>query len=100
MDDRYGMDGVPIQPLAASLAAMPHVQTTQSAQRAAQIRREQNRVKVSSIDQDTLERQVESTDAVEGVHDKPEEHPSRQPRRPHQKHGDDSEEPPHIDLTA
>ncbi len=94
------MDGMPIQPLAGALAATPQAQATQSAQRTAQIRRQQNRLKVSSIDQDTLERQVESADAVEAVHDKPEEHPSnKRNRHPPRKDGD-KDEPPHIDLTA
>jgi hypothetical protein len=95
------MDGVPIQPLVSALAATTHVQAAQSAQRAAEIRRAQNRVKVSSIDQDTLERQVESSDAIEGVHDKPDEHPSgRRQRRSKNTPEPDEDEPPHIDLTA
>lgn len=91
---------MPIQPLASAIAATPHAQVNQAAQRAAQIRREQSRLKVSSIDQDTLERQVESTDAVEGVHDHPDQQSSgrRDQKPPHKR--SDKDEPPHIDLTA
>lgn len=91
---------MPIQPLANAIAATPHAQASQSAQRAAQIRRDQNRLKVSSIDQDTLERQVESTDAIEGTHDKPDEQSAgRRDRRPSRKTPKD-DDLPHIDLTA
>ncbi len=95
------MDGLPIQPLAGALAATSHAQVAQSAHRAAEIRRTQNRVKVSSLDQDTLERQVESAEAIDGVHDKPDEQSSGQPKRERkQAPTPEDQDPPHIDLRA
>lgn len=93
------MDGLPIQPLAGALAGTPHAQAAQSTQRAAQIRRTQNLAKVSSLNTDTLERQVESADAIDAIHGKPDEQPSHRRKRQPQPPKDDSE-PPHIDLTA
>lgn len=87
-------------PLTGALASTPHLQATQAAQRAAQVRREQNKVKVSSIDQDTLERQVESADAVEAVHDRPEDQPSGKRKRQQPPEPDDKDEKPHVDFTA
>lgn len=87
------MDG--FTPLTGALASTPQVQAAQATQRAAQIRRDQNRLKVSSIDQDTFERQVESADAIEAIHDKPDEHPSRRQKREPPK-----DEKPEIDFTA
>lgn len=96
------MDGLPIQPLASAIAATNVTAAQQSAHRAAQARRDHNRLKVSSIDQMTLERQVESAEAVDAVHDKPEDHPSRQPkhRHPRDSNEEEGDDPPHIDLTA
>lgn len=99
--DNLNMDGLPIQPLAAAVAATPHVQVQQSAQSAAQIRREQNRLKVSSIDRDTLERQVESTDVVDPIHDPPGDASSGQPHQHKSRHGhSDAESPAETESEA
>jgi hypothetical protein len=79
------------------------VERAQAADKTRQVRREQVLSKNVAARDDELEHQVESSDAINGVHDDP-NHPEQQPKQqqpkkdPSKTNGD--EEPPRLDVTA
>ena len=92
---------IQINPFTGAIIQSTQVQQTKSTAHDRHIRRVQNLSKNSGLQGDTLEHQVESTDALHPASDRDSYHPQRQP--PHKQKPqteDDSDPPRNIDLTA
>ena len=92
-----------INPFSGYVAQGAQVERAQAADKTRQVRREQVLSKNVAARDDELEHQVESSDAINGVHDDP-NHSGQQPKQqqpqkdPSTPDGDD--EPPRLDVTA
>jgi hypothetical protein len=89
-----------INPFSGYVAQGSQVERLQAADKARQVRREQTLSKNVAAQDDQLEHQVESADAIVSIHDdqrgqNPQQHQRRNPSKP-----DEGEEPPHLDVTA
>jgi hypothetical protein len=89
-----------INPFSGYVAQGAQVERLQAAEKSRQVRREQTLAKNIAAQDDQLEHQVESTDAITPIHDaphhqNPQQHQRRTPPKP-----DEGEEPPHLDITA
>jgi hypothetical protein len=94
-----------INPLAVAAAAQPSAQRAAESEKVRQARREQALAKNVAAEDDRLEHQVESGDAVQPADPnggRPNRQPRRQRPRPKLQTGlpDDGAEPPHIDVKA
>ena len=93
-----------INPFIGSILNSTTVQRAQAAEKNGHVQRAQNRAKDSASTGDQFEHQVESSDALAGIHDEDAQHPQqRKPKHPPKKptdtapHGED-EGPAHIDV--
>lgn len=89
-----------INPFSGYVAQGSQIERAQATDKTRQVRREQTLSKNVAVRDDEMEHQVESTDAVAGIHDEQgqgQQHPRKDPK--HKPTGGE-EEPPHIDLTA
>jgi hypothetical protein len=91
-----------INPFSGYVAQGTQVERLQAAEKTRQVRREQTLSKNVAAQDDQLEHQVESADAIVSIHDdqqqqNPQQHQSRQ-EQPQPEDGE--EPPPHIDITA
>ena len=89
-----------INPFSGYVAQGSQVERLQAADKARQVRREQTLSKNVAAQDDQLEHQVESADAIVSIHDdqqgqNPQQRQRRNPPKP-----DEGEEPPHLDITA
>jgi len=94
-----------INPFIGSILQSTTVQRAQAAEKNGHVQRAQNRAKDSASTGDQFEHQVESSDALTGIHDEDPQHPQqRKPKHPPKKptdspHDDDEGEgPAHIDV--
>ena len=88
-----------INPFSGYVAQGSQVERTQAADKTRQVRRTQDLSKNVALQDDQLEHQVESSDAVAAVHD--DQQPSQQQQQPKKDPKDEkSDEPPHLDITA
>lgn len=88
-----------INPFSGYIAQGSQVERTQAADKTRQVRRTQDLSKNVALQDDQLEHQVESSDAVAAVHD--DQQPSQQHQQPKKDSKDEkSDEPPHLDITA
>jgi hypothetical protein len=88
-----------INPFSGYVAQGSQVERTQAAEKTRQGRREQALSKNVAARDDELEHQVENTDAIAALHDDQQGGQQQQPRQQQPK-PDDTDEPPHIDVTA
>jgi hypothetical protein len=89
-----------INPFSGYVAQGTQVERLQAAEKSRQVRREQTLSKNVAAQDDQLEHQVESADAIVSIHD---DHQQQNPRQQHRRtpqKPDEGEEPPHIDVTA
>jgi hypothetical protein len=89
-----------INPFSGYVAQGTQVERLQAAEKSRQVRREQTLSKNVAAQDDQLEHQVESADAIVSIHDdgqhqNPHQHQRRNPPKP-----DEGEDPPHLDVTA
>ena len=90
-----------INPFTGAIIQSTQVQQTKSTAQDKHIRRVQNLGKNSGLQGDTLEHQVESTDALHPASDRDSYQPQRQPPDKQKPQKQDEDEPPkNIDLTA
>ena len=90
-----------INPFSGYVAQGSQVERLQAADKARQVRREQTLSKNVAAQDDQLEHQVESADAIVSIHDDGQhQNPRQQQRRQDQPEPDDGDPPPHIDITA
>lgn len=99
------MDVSELNPFAGAILPSAQVQRQQSTERANQVRRTQELKKnAGQQGADIFEHQVESADAVAGVHDEDTRHDPKKKRGTKKqfslKNGKPDDEPPHLDLTA
>jgi hypothetical protein len=88
-----------INPFSGYVAQGSQVERLQAAEKTRQARREQVLSKDVAAQDDQMEHQVESTDAIVSIHDDQQTPPRQQhPRR--DPLPEDGEQPPHIDVTA
>ena len=88
-----------INPFSGYVAQGSQVERTQAADKTRQVRRTQDLSKNVALQDDQLEHQVESSDAVAAVHD--DQQPNQQQQQPKKDPKDEtSDEPPHLDITA
>ncbi len=94
------MSGGPIHPLAGGLASSSFIAERAAAERSRQLRQAKKTIRKGTADEDFFDRQVETADAVDPLHDQShgqQEQPRKQPKpRPQA----DAEQPPRLDLTA
>jgi hypothetical protein len=90
-----------INPFSGYVAQGSQIERAQSADKTRQVRRTQDLSKNIALQDDQLEHQVESADAVAAIHDD-QQPPPQQQQHPQKDPKDDkpSEEPPHLDVTA
>jgi hypothetical protein len=94
-----------INPFIGSILQSTTVQRAQAAEKNGHVQRAQNRAKDSASTGDQFEHQVESSDAVVGIHDEDPQHPQqRKPKHPPKNpsdsatDGEEGEGPAHIDV--
>lgn len=93
-----------INPFIGSILQSTTVQRAQAAEKNGHVQRAQNRAKDSASTSDQFEHQVESSDALTGIHDEDAQHPQqRKPKHPPKKPTDaapdgEDEGPAHIDV--
>ena len=88
-----------INPFSGYVAQGSQVERAQAADKTRQARRTQDLSKNIALQDDQLEHQVESADAVAPIHD--DQQPPQQRQHPHKDPKDDKpDEPPHLDVTA
>ena len=88
-----------INPFSGYVAQGSQVERTQAADKTRQVRRTQDLSKNVALQDDQLEHQVESSDAVAAVHD--DQQPNQQQQQPKKDPKDETfDEPPHLDITA
>jgi hypothetical protein len=90
-----------INPFSGYVAQASQIERAQAADKTRQAKREQVLAKNVAAQDDRLEHQVESADAVKPLaaddqHEPPKRQPQQQPPTP----DEDGDEPPHIDVTA
>ena len=86
-------------PFVGSILQSSQVARQQAAAKAAQVRKAQQVERVTGLQEDQVEHQVESSEALTPTHDRDAQgrEPKKNPRRAWDK-GDDDQ--PHVDLTA
>ena len=94
-----------LNPFAGAILPSAQAQRQQSSERVNQVRRTQELKKNSGQQSaDVFEHQVESSDAIAGVHDDDTRHDPRKKRGTKKqyspKNDQPGDEPPHLDLTA
>ena len=94
-----------LNPFVGAILPSAQAQRQQSAERTGTVRRTQELKKNSGQQgSDVFEHQVESTDAIAGVHDEDTRHDPQKKRGTKKQYtppsAADDEEPPHLDLTA
>ena len=94
-----------INPFIGSILQSTTVQRAQAAEKNGHVQRAQNLAKDSASTGDQFEHQVESSDALTGIHDEDAQHPQqRKPKHPPKKPTDaatdagEGEGPAHIDV--
>ncbi|HVT89809.1 MAG TPA: hypothetical protein VHD56_13220 [Tepidisphaeraceae bacterium] len=91
-----------INPFTSSILQSPQVQRQQAADKDRQLRKAVERSRDSSLDEDQLEHQVESSEELTPIHDAPREQQNfkRSKHRPLTENQDTGEGESHLDLTA
>jgi hypothetical protein len=88
-----------INPFSGYVAQGSQIERAQSADKTRQARRTQDLSKNIALQDDQLEHQVESADAVSAIHD--DQRPPQQQQHPQKDPKDQKpDEPPHLDVTA
>ena len=88
-----------ISPFSGYVAQGSQVERLQAAEKTRQARREQVLSKDVAAQDDQMEHQVESTDAIVSIHDE-QQNPREQQQPRREPPAEDGEAPPHIDVTA
>lgn len=94
-----------ISPFIASVLQSPVVQKQQTAEKSAQLRRQQELRRNIAAEGDRYQHVVESPEEIKPIHDERDDDPTRQRkprRRPANPDGtdDDTDQPPRLDVTA
>jgi hypothetical protein len=90
-----------INPFVGSVVQTTGVQRTQAADKDRQLRKSADLQKNAGLSGDRFEHAVESSEALDPIHDEPKKDQNKKRQQPHkQKDAPESDEEPGLDLTA